>query len=182
MLRRGQRAAARRARWCRPTQLLGLEINAYARELAQVVIWIGYLQWMIRQRLARQRPTRSSKPLETIRLQDALLDLQRPRPPEGSGVARGRFHHRQPAVPGRQAIRAELGDDYVDDLFARLRRARSARVPIFVCYFFEKARAQIEARRCQTGRVAGDKFDPRRRESRGARANQGNRRHLPRMV
>jgi len=30
----------------RPTQLLGIEINPYAAELAQVVIWIGYLQWM----------------------------------------------------------------------------------------------------------------------------------------
>ena len=30
----------------RPTQLLGIEINAYAQELASVVIWIGYLQWM----------------------------------------------------------------------------------------------------------------------------------------
>ncbi|MFH1268161.1 MAG: DNA methyltransferase, partial [Planctomycetota bacterium] len=30
----------------RPTQLAGIEINEYAQELAQVVIWIGYLQWM----------------------------------------------------------------------------------------------------------------------------------------
>ncbi len=30
----------------RPTQLRGIEINPYAQELAQVVIWIGYLQWM----------------------------------------------------------------------------------------------------------------------------------------
>jgi len=30
----------------RPTQLLGIEINPFAQELAQVVIWIGYLQWM----------------------------------------------------------------------------------------------------------------------------------------
>ncbi len=30
----------------RPTQLHGLELNPYAAELAQVVIWIGYLQWM----------------------------------------------------------------------------------------------------------------------------------------
>ena len=30
----------------RPTQLHGIEINPYAAELAQVVIWIGYLQWM----------------------------------------------------------------------------------------------------------------------------------------
>ncbi len=30
----------------RPTQLAGIEINPYAQQLAQVVIWIGYLQWM----------------------------------------------------------------------------------------------------------------------------------------
>ena len=29
----------------RPTQLHGIEINPYAQQLAQVVIWIGYLQW-----------------------------------------------------------------------------------------------------------------------------------------
>ena len=29
-----------------PAQLHGLEINPYAQELAQVVVWIGYLQWM----------------------------------------------------------------------------------------------------------------------------------------
>ena len=27
-----------------PGQLHGLEVNEYARELAQVVVWIGYLQ------------------------------------------------------------------------------------------------------------------------------------------
>ena len=31
----------------RPHQVLGLEINAYAQQLAQVAVWIGYLQWMI---------------------------------------------------------------------------------------------------------------------------------------
>src|SRR5437016_10830838 len=29
-----------------PKQLAGIEINPYAQQLAQVVIWIGYLQWM----------------------------------------------------------------------------------------------------------------------------------------
>ncbi len=29
----------------RPTQLLGIEINTYAAELAQISIWIGFLQW-----------------------------------------------------------------------------------------------------------------------------------------
>ncbi len=29
-----------------PSQLYGLEINVYAQELASVVVWIGYLQWL----------------------------------------------------------------------------------------------------------------------------------------
>ena len=28
-----------------PMQMHGIEINPYASELAQVVVWIGYLQW-----------------------------------------------------------------------------------------------------------------------------------------
>src|SRR5690606_20581000 len=31
-----------------PSQLYGIEINAYAHELAQVVVWIGYIQWHVR--------------------------------------------------------------------------------------------------------------------------------------
>ena len=29
-----------------PSQLFGLETNIYAQELASVVVWIGYLQWL----------------------------------------------------------------------------------------------------------------------------------------
>ena len=43
--------AADRTGWrcCRRSgrrNLHGIEINPYAQQLAQVVIWIGYLQWM----------------------------------------------------------------------------------------------------------------------------------------
>src|SRR6185503_4042714 len=30
----------------RPSQLHGIEINAYAYELAQATVWIGYIQWL----------------------------------------------------------------------------------------------------------------------------------------
>ena len=33
-----------------PSQLYGLETNVYAQELASVVVWIGYLQWLNEQR------------------------------------------------------------------------------------------------------------------------------------
>ena len=29
-----------------PSQLYGIEINPYAHELASVVVWIGYIQWL----------------------------------------------------------------------------------------------------------------------------------------
>jgi hypothetical protein len=50
----------------RPTQLFGIEINPYAAELAQVVIWIGYLQWMrdngfTPPQRSRARPTKDNR-------------------------------------------------------------------------------------------------------------------------
>ena len=58
----------------RPTQLHGIEINAYAAELAQVVIWIGYLQWMRDNGfVAPSDPI--LEPLQTIECRDAILDF-----------------------------------------------------------------------------------------------------------
>jgi hypothetical protein len=58
----------------RPSQLYGLEINPYAAELAQVVIWIGYLQWMHFNGFATPRDP-ILQPIDTIRNMDAIIDL-----------------------------------------------------------------------------------------------------------
>ena len=58
----------------RPTQLHGIEINPYAAELAQVVIWIGYLQWMRDNGFNVPRDP-ILEPLRTIECRDAILDL-----------------------------------------------------------------------------------------------------------
>jgi type II restriction/modification system DNA methylase subunit YeeA len=121
-------------------QLLGLEINEYARELAQVVIWIGYLQWMIRNGYGYPVPVLS--PLETIRLQDALLDLRDPAHPKEAEWPAADFIIGNPPFLGGNRVRQELGDEYLGDLF----EVYDGRVPRFAdlcCYFFEKARAQI---------------------------------------
>ncbi len=56
----------------RPTQLYGIEINPYAAELAQVVIWIGYLQWMRDNGFnAPRNPI--LEPITTIENRDAIL-------------------------------------------------------------------------------------------------------------
>ena len=96
-------------------QLLGLEINEYARELAQVVIWIGYLQWMIRNGFGFPEPVLD--PLETIRLQDALLDRTDPEHPKEAEWPEADYIIGNPPFLGGKRMRTELGDEYVDDLF-----------------------------------------------------------------
>ena len=65
----------------RPTQLHGIEINPYAAELAQVVIWIGYLQWMRDNGFVPPADPILS-PLTTIECRDAILDLTIPTKPQ----------------------------------------------------------------------------------------------------
>lgn len=131
----------------RPSQLYGLEINEYARELTQAVVWIGYLQWMTANGF---QPSRDPvlEPLETIRLQDAILDLTDPMQPREAEWPEADYIIGNPPFLGGGRVRSELGNEYVEDLF----RVYGDRLPNFsdlVCYFYEKARQQIEAGRTQ---------------------------------
>ena len=125
----------------RPTQVLGLEINEYAQELAQVAIWIGYLQWMITNGFTGiSEPVLD--PLETITLQDALLDHSDGKVTE-TVWPKANFIIGNPPFLGGQLMLSELGEQYL----ATLRSTYTGRVPGGVdlcCYFFEKARAHIE--------------------------------------
>jgi len=124
----------------RPHQVLGLEINEYAQQLAQVAVWIGYLQWMIGNSFTGiSEPVLD--PLETIRLQDALLTETAGHVSETVWPPAD-FIIGNPPFLGGNKVRQELGDAYVDTLF----RQYDGRIPRFAdlcCYFFEKARAQI---------------------------------------
>ncbi len=57
-----------------PRQLYGIEVNAYAHTLASVVIWIGYLQWKLRNGmpLTDERPV--LQPLGQVTLRDAVME------------------------------------------------------------------------------------------------------------
>ena len=81
-----------------PANVRGIEINAYAAELARVSVWIGEIQWMRRNGFRESRDP-ILKPLETIECRDAILA------PDGSEPAwpAGRCRDRQPAVSRRQA-------------------------------------------------------------------------------
>lgn len=126
-----------------PRQLHGLEVNAYAHELAQVAVWIAYLQWMTANGFQPRRDP-VLQPLDTIRLQDALLDLSDPAQPKEAAWPATDYIIGNPPFLGGKRLRAELGDDYVDTLF-RAYDGRVAREADLVCYFYEQARGRIAA-------------------------------------
>ena len=126
-----------------PAQLAGLEINAYARELAQVVVWIGYLQWKIDNGFpGNDDPI--LKPLETIRLQDALLDLSDPDHPKEAEWPAADFIIGNPPFLGDKVMRRALGDAQTDVL-RFVFKGRVEGGADLVCYFFEKARRAIDS-------------------------------------
>jgi len=125
----------------RPHQVMGLEINEYAQQLAQVAIWIGYLQWMIGNSFTGiSEPVLD--PLETIRLQDALLTETAGHVSETTWPAAD-FIIGNPPFLGGKRLRNDLGDAYVDTLF-RVYDGTVSRESDLCCYFFEQARQEIE--------------------------------------
>ena len=125
-----------------PAQLHGIEINAYAHELAQATVWIGYIQWL-RENGFGVPGEPVLKPIETILQMDAILaydEQGQPTEPEWPQVD---IIIGNPPFLGDKKMRSELGDKYVEDL----RGLYAGRLPgqsDYVCYWFEKARAGIE--------------------------------------
>jgi hypothetical protein len=152
-----------------PANVLGIELNEYAAELARVTVWIGELQW----RLDHGYPFKTNpvlEPLDHIQNRDALVvwsadpvgcaaealggdgsragdpdiaaPAQRPRSAGEAPWPRADVVVGNPPFLGDKKMRAELGDAYT----TTLRKTYEGRVPggaDLVCYWFEKARQQI---------------------------------------
>jgi hypothetical protein len=128
----------------RPTQLHGIEMNPYAAELAQMVIWIGYLQWMRDNGFNVPRDP-ILQPLQSIECRDAILDLSDPKNPAPAKWPEADFIIGNPPFLGASRIRDGLGGAYAECLFNTFREA----IPGFsdlCCYWFELARRSIEQR------------------------------------
>ena len=126
-----------------PWQLHGIEINSYAHDLAQMTVWIGWLQW-IRANGFGFPADPILRPLsDNIRLMDAILaDDGEPEWPEVDFIVGN------PPFLGDKIMRRELGDAYVDCL----RSHYQGRIPgqsDLCCYWFEKARTHIADGKCQ---------------------------------
>jgi methylase of polypeptide subunit release factors len=128
-----------------PHNLLGLEINPYAAELARVTIWIGELQWMLANGFSyRRNPILQH--LDNITQQDALLDLSDPAAPREAAWPEADVVVGNPPFLGAKLLRAGLGDEYVEALYSVF-GGRLPGMSDLCAYWHEKARAQIESRR-----------------------------------
>lgn len=131
-----------------PANVLGIELNPYAAELARVTVWIGEIQWM----LAHGYPVRTNPILDSldhIECRDAVLIFDHNGDPDaGTLVGEPEWPEvdaivGNPPFLGDKKMLGELPEDYV----WALRHEYDGRVPggaDFVTYWFEKARAHIE--------------------------------------
>ncbi len=116
-----------------PGQFLGMEVNERAAHIAELVVWIGYLQW--RARASTDPPAEPIlMALKSIRRMDAVMTSSRGLTPtfERHGGEVVEVHHdpRRPEWPaadfivgnppfmGGKDLRARLGDAYAEALWA----------------------------------------------------------------
>ena len=126
-----------------PDQMLGLEINHYAAELARTALWIGYIQWHQANGFPyTQWPILT--PLATIRQTDAILDLSDPDNPTEPEWPAAEFIVGNPPFLGGKLLRTGLNDEYVDAMFEQYDGKVPAEADL-VCYWFDKAQRAITA-------------------------------------
>ena len=130
-----------------PWQLYGIEINKYAFELAQVSIWIGYLQWQ-RTNGYRNFTEPILQRMNTFQNKDAVVDLSDPKHPGEPDWPAVDFIVGNPPFLGGKKLKSDLTDAYVKKLFT-VWNGRVKKESDLCCYWFEKARQQIEQGRCQ---------------------------------
>jgi hypothetical protein len=131
-----------------PWQLYGIEINPYAHDLAQMTVWIGWLQWIKFNGFGSPTEPILRSMTANFRCMDAILDLADPANPKEPEWPKVDFIVGNPPFLGDKIMRSELSDDYVN----KLRTLFADRIPgqsDLCCYWFEKARAQIAANNCK---------------------------------
>ncbi len=117
----GQEALALETATVHPRHFLGLELNPRAAAIAELVLWLGYLQWQLRNRRTIADPVLEK--LENIRTMDAVLardgiaedgTLTNPRRPDWPDAD---YIVGNPPFIGGKDLRARLGDRHVTALW-----------------------------------------------------------------
>jgi hypothetical protein len=121
-----------------PLQLHCLEIDSYAHDLAQTVVWIGYIQWLRANGYGFPAEPILKRMSANFRCADALFTDW----PEVDFIVSN------PPFLGGKLLRRELGVAYVDALFENY-GSRVRPEADLCCYWFEKARQQVEHDKCK---------------------------------
>ena len=107
-----------------PSQMYGIETDAYAAELARTALWIGYIQWHQANGFEyKQDPV--LMPLDTIRQTDAILARDEHRNPVEPEWPAAEFIIGNPPFLGQMHLRREIGDKYIEELFRLYGRPHS---------------------------------------------------------
>ena len=145
-----------------PRQFYGREKEPFAARLAQIAIWIGYLQWrydhegtLIAEYRVPTNPRWLGSPI--LRDRDNLDDPNEPRRIQQTDSILCYDADGKPYAPdwqpvdviignppflGGKRLRTELGDQYVQDMFA-VYDGQLPREADLVCYWFEQARRHL---------------------------------------
>lgn len=143
----GQDALAMENTSVHPRNFLGLELNPRAAAIAELVLWLGYLQWQMRNKATISDPVLEK--LSNISAMDAVLkhDPERPNA-DGSGTELPNARRPEwpeadyivgnpPFIGKGAALRSALGDAYVEALWqANPKINKSAD---FVMYWWDRA-------------------------------------------
>ena len=126
-----------------PAQMMGLEINEYAAQLAKTALWIGYIQWHQANGFAyTNRPILDN--IHGIECRDAALDINSDGDTVKARWPDADYIIGNPPFLGAKDMLTELGGEYTN----RLRQTYAGELDGAVdlcCYWFEQARAQIAA-------------------------------------
>jgi hypothetical protein len=146
----GQEALALETATVHPRNFLGLELNPRAAAIAELVLWLGYLQWQMRnggqiadpvlERLSNITPVDAVLKHDPARMRDdGMLDVypnpRRPDWPQADYIVGN------PPFIGGKDVRARLGDGYATALWkAHPKVNKSAD---FVMYWWDRAAERL---------------------------------------
>ncbi len=135
-----------------PRQLLGIEIDEYAHQIASVVVWIGHIQNGARVGNVENRDP-ILDPLDNIDCRDAIIDDtgDEPRPAEWPKVD---FIVGNPPFLGNYMMRQELGDDYVEQVYEVWSDSVPSRADFCAYWFANATRCIVESRYVRVGLLA----------------------------
>lgn len=127
-----------------PEIVHGIEKNHLAAELARTTIWIGDIQWGIRNGIY-SRPQPILRPLDSIECRDAVLNFSGSDQPTEATWPEAEFIVGNPPFLGSRKMAPELGAEYAK----AIRQVYSDRIPNrgadYVCFWFAKAWSAIKS-------------------------------------